>query len=150
MPKFEIAERQWEILGRPKLDKVIMALECCDDYPDADCDHCPYMDDVVCGTCHNASRLLCDVLYFLKGHVMTTEEVEAVEQQELVWVELRRTDALYAAIREGNDFTTVGNDDYFMLGEVTDCPDYLRWYRFWSAQPSEERRHETPWEDTDG
>ena len=132
----------------PDLDKVIAAFECCDDHGDPDCDHCPYMDDDFVGTCTSRNKLFDDAVALLKARVMTPEEVEAVGQQEVVWVEIRRTDALYAAIRDGNDF--VGNGDYFFLGEVTDCDDYLSWYRFWSARPSEERRHATPWDDHDG
>ena len=130
------------------LDKVIAAFECCDDHGDPDCDHCPYMDDDFVGTCTSRNKLFDDAVALLKAHVMTPEEVEAVRQGDYVWIELRRTDILYSAIREDDDF--VGNGDYFLLDEVTDCDDYLSWYRFWSAQPSEERRHATPWEDHDG
>ncbi len=48
----------------PDLDKVIAALECCDDHGDPDCDHCPYKrtNQIVIevkrlsASCHEASE----------------------------------------------------------------------------------------------
>lgn len=132
------------------LEKTILGLRYCSaNVCSIDDDKCPYYDDDDPMYCiQELSRDALELLQKQKAQIMTPEEVEAVRQQDLVWIEIRRTDALYPAIRDGNDF--VGNGDYFILGEITDCDDYLRWYRFWSARPSEERRHATPWEDTDG
>lgn len=50
----------------PDLKKVIIALECCDDRGNPDCEHCPYMDDDFVGTCKSRNPLLRDALALLK------------------------------------------------------------------------------------
>lgn len=102
---------------------------------------CPYYGKT---DCNCFTQVLVDALELLKGHIMTPEEVEAVGQGDWVWIEIRHTGALYPAIRWDNDFIG-GNDDYVMLCEVTECDDYLRDYRFWSAQPTEEQMREEQW-----
>lgn len=128
----------------PDRAKVTKALECCDDKGSPNCEQCPYMDDDFVGTCASRNPLFRDALALLKGHIMTPEEVEAVGQGDWVWIEIRHTGALYPAIRWDNDFVG-GNDDYFMLCEVTECDDYLRDYRFWSAQPTREQTRMEKW-----
>lgn len=87
-------------------------------------------------------------LAFLKNqipHVMTPAEVEEVQQLDLVWIEIRKTDSLYPALRHGNVFGATESCIY--LDEVTDCPDYLAHYRFWSARPTDEDRQSVPWKE---
>ena len=48
------------------LEKVIRALECCNDHGEPDCDECPYMDDDLLGTCESRNNLFRDAAELLK------------------------------------------------------------------------------------
>ena len=50
----------------PDLEKVIRALECCNDHGEPDCDECPYMDDDLLGTCESRNNLFRDAAELLK------------------------------------------------------------------------------------
>lgn len=51
----------------PDREKVIKALECCDDKGSPNCEQCPYMDDDFVGTCASRNPLFRDALALLKG-----------------------------------------------------------------------------------
>ena len=91
-------------------------------------------------------RYLLDALSLLKAqepHVMTPEEVERVEENGVIWEEVRIKDTCLPMIRFGNTFE---GEDYLSVYEVTECDDYLREYRCWNLQPTNAQRNATPWE----
>lgn len=90
-----------------------------------------------------------DALKAQEPHVMTPEEVEKVEEQGVVWCEYKEGNHFPAIvepfIRCGNIFENPGG--YILLMEVTDCDDYLKYYRFWNAKPTDEQRKAVKWDD---
>lgn len=129
------------------LEKVIYGIErhICR-VPDA-CRDCEYNAKPY-DECEKA--LLRDALELLKAqepHVMTPEEVEQVEEQGVVWCEYKEKNNVPSMIETlvlyGKTFESP--DNYILLMEVTDCDDYLKYYRFWNAKPTDKQMEETPW-----
>lgn len=74
---------------------------------------------------------------------MTPEEVVQIEENGVIWEELRRKGTCLPMIRYGNTFE---GEDYLSISEVTDCDDYLKEYRCWTSQPTDEQREAVKWE----
>ena len=135
-------------------EKVIKGFECCvcKDGHMSDCKNCPYNDEEEGLRCSNAGNMLNDALTLLKAqepHVMTPEEVEQIEEQGVVWCEYKERNNVPSMIETlvlyGKTFESP--DNYILLMEVTDCDDYLKYYRFWNAKPTDKQREAVKWDE---
>ena len=130
-------------------EKVMKGLECCiasDD--DHECqEECPYYD--ACwseGEIRGYVLLKKDALELLKAQeprVLTLEEVEALEEGTIVWVEENYGGQRYLNPMVCNGHGFFGN---FYLGI-----DINYWLcdgkkRFWNSKPTKEQSEATPWE----
>lgn len=88
---------------------------------------------------HDEISMLDDLL---KAHVMTPEEVVQIEENGVIWEELRRKGTCLPMIRYGNTFE---GEDYLSISEVIDSDDYLKEYRCWTSLPTNEQREAVKW-----
>ena len=112
----------------PDLEKVIKGLDTCRKVP-AFCCSCPYdaKDEYDGITCE--SRLIADAIELLKAQqprVLTVEEVDVVE---VCWMEQR------------------GHEPYATLDAYSwNHNIYNKWWRCWSAKPTDEQREAVKWD----
>ena len=86
-----------------------------------------------------------------RAYLLTPDEIRKLPRASVVWIEFwngeeQRDDSLKAAIKcaDGTvvDEDTCVFDDYER--DMRPCEDGH--WRFWSSEPTEEQRKETPWE----
>lgn len=125
-------------------EKVIKGLECCiirDPDDKMRCGECPYKEpDTYC-----LNRLKMDALDLLnaKPRVMTKDEVMALEEGEVAWLEERFE-------RAGKRFISpmMSDGKGKMMGVYAHLSVAVmrsRGRRFWTAKPTKEQMEETAW-----
>lgn len=129
-----------------KREKVIKGLECCivrepDD--NVRCGECPYNEP----NTYCLNRLKMDALGLLdaKPRVMTKDEVMALEEGEVAWLEERFEKAGKHFI-----FPMMSDGKGKMMGiyaHLSVAVMHSRGRRFWTEKPTEEQREATPWEE---
>ena len=127
-----------------KRDKIIGGLECCilrDPDDKMRCGECPYKEpDTYC-----LNRLKTDALDLIdaKPRVMTKDEVMALEEGEVAWLEERYDKAGLSYIQP-----MMSNGKGLMQGtHLTTNAAIMHWRgrRFWTARPTEEQREAEAW-----
>lgn len=131
-------------------EKVIKGLECCLNADVNDCEmDCPYFND--CGGFYsNNTALIADALALLKAQeprVMTLDELQALQRQDVVWLEDANKEAIIPGIvitalkKEWQFMTFTGYSGLFCVS----CVDYGKRWRCWTSRPTEEQREAIPW-----
>lgn len=140
-------------------EEVIRGIECCvrtdNGKPNPDCKRCPYFTDWGCKE-NGEDHLLLDALALLKAQeprVMTLEELETLQEDDVIWVEIKPVGDLTCISTEIIRFVkkvqgpstwlelhTTDSAGFYMTRKTTE-PNW----RCWTFRPDEKRMAETPW-----
>lgn len=130
-------------------EKIIKGLECCGYTRFMDkCQECPY-DGKDC-----FKQLKTDAIAMLKAQeprVMTLEEVQALEANDVVWLEDKGNSEIIPGIVRNRQIWphSTARVTNFMRWDgctvIAADRDYGERWRCWTSRPDEKRRAETPW-----
>lgn len=132
-----------------KREKVIRGLECCLKFVDqGGCpEECPYRSD---GRCYETIKR--DALALLKEQeprVLTPREFDEVRLSKPVWLEVRNMDLLEPALfrYQRSEYGKVAFSLIENRAIERDVTEYYWGWRCWSAEPGDEVRKETKWDE---
>ena len=144
------------MMDREKVIKGLQGVFRCVSPVTYTCGDCPYQDNRV----ECIRRVLNDALALLKAQeprVMTLEEVDALGDNAIVWLEClyfidgKNTTELKPAIYQSDNSSPEEDGYYCVVSSWSKSgfyhkDSYMSDWRCWTSRPDEKRRAETPWE----
>ena len=132
------------------LKKTIRGLECCTQadnrgYPK--CERCPYADKKL-GTCDAVQGLMNDALSLLKAQIPRVLTLEEAYEADVCWAEVKEIIRIAPVrITKKNGVGAWVCHRFLSCSESFSETDYGKYFRFWSARPTDEQRKAVKWND---